>query len=396
MAQPLAGVRVIEVGGSLAAASATNLFADFGASVVMLEPLAGGQVRRLPPFPDDRPDLNSGAVHLSTNTGKRSVALDITSPSGREVLGRLAHDADLVVIELPAEEARRTLAAIGDDGPSTIAITPHGLDGPFAERRENDTSVFAWTTRMHLHARPGDPPLRYAPHLATMQVGSTAAAVGYAAIWAARHGQPRRAIEVAGVEALAGNVDSFFLTWSFTGAEQPRTPGRSKAAYPAGNYRCKDGWVMFAAAGDRFFARLCQALGQPDLPKDPRFATPLAKAEHWDDFMTYLGPWLETRTRTEVVTELQAFGVMVAPVLTPPEVLADPQAVARGSFVTLDQPGLGKVTLPGPPFRLREEGDNAWCARPAPRLGEDTANVLDAAGYTRDEQIALFRAGVTG
>jgi crotonobetainyl-CoA:carnitine CoA-transferase CaiB-like acyl-CoA transferase len=112
--------------------------------------------------------------------------------------------------------------------------------------------------------------------------------------------------------------------------------------------------------------------------------------------MAYLGPWLETRTRTEVVTELQAFGVMVAAALTPPEVLTDPQAVARGSFVTVDQPDLGKITLPGPPFRVREEGNDAWCARPAPRLGEHTSEVLDAAGYTRDEQIALFRAGVTG
>ncbi|MDA0269515.1 MAG: CoA transferase [Chloroflexi bacterium] len=396
MEQPLAGTRIVEVGGALAAAAATKAFSDFGADVIAVEPLAGGQVRRLPPFPGDRPDINAGAFHLSTNTGKQSIPLDLESPSGREVLGRLLQGADLAVTELSPDATRRILLLAEAAGVSIITITPHGLTGPYADRRETDTSIFAWSTRMHTHSQPGRAPLRYAPHLATMQVGSTAAAAGFASIWATQHGQPRREIEIAGIEAISGNVDSFFLQWSFMGAEAPRTAGRSKAAYPAGNYRCKDGWVMFAAAGDRFFGRLCEALGQPDLPKDPRFATPLAKAEHFDDFMAHLGPWLETRTRHEVVTELQAFGVMVSPTLTAAEVLTDVQATARGTFVTFDQPGVGAITIPGPPFRLRGGDDDAWQARPAPRLGEHTVALLDGAGYSRDEQIALFRAGVTG
>jgi len=391
--QPLAGLRVIEVGGgSVSAASATKTFADYGADVVTVEPLTGGLVRRLPPFPEDAPRLDAGAFHLALNTGKRSIALDVETASGREVLTRLIRGAHLLVVEQPPALARRLLDLVPADGPSAVTISPHGLEGPYADRVENDASAFAWTTRMYLHATAGRPPLRYAPQLAAIQVGGTAAAVGAAAAWSTEHDGERRNIEVAAVEALSGNVDSFFITWSFNQVETPRGPGQSHIAYPAGNYRCKDGWVMFAASGPRFFDRLCQGIGHPELSTDPRFADPVQKGEHWDDFMTYLGPWLEVRTRHEVFTQLQGFGVMVAPTLEVSEVLTDPQAVARGSFVQLDQPGVGAITLAGAPFHL----DEAWEVHPAPRLGQHTTALLDAAGYTRDEQIALFRAGVTG
>jgi crotonobetainyl-CoA:carnitine CoA-transferase CaiB-like acyl-CoA transferase len=108
--------------------------------------------------------------------------------------------------------------------------------------------------------------------------------------------------------------------------------------------------------------------------------------------MEHLGPWLAARTRDEVFTELQAHGVMVAPILDVAEAIADSQSQARGSFVTQEQPGVGEVTLAGPPFRL----DGAFALRAAPRLGEHTVELLDEAGYTRDEQIALFRAGAIG
>ena len=124
----------------------------------------------------------------------------------------------------------------------------------------------------------------------------------------------------------------------------------------------------------------------------PRLPTPQGKAQPWDAFMQYLGPWLGARTRHEVFTQLQAFGVMVAPTLDIAELLTEPQAVARGSFVSVEGTAAGTITLAGPPFRL----DHGFVARPAPTFGEHTAEVLREAGYSVDEQIALFRAGVTG
>ena len=153
MEQPLAGMRVIEIGGTIAVAAATKQFSDFGAEVVKVELPTGGEVRRTPPFANDRPHLDTGAYHLALDTGKRSITVDVATTSGREVLGRLCKDAQLLFLQLPSELAKKVLAVVdAESGPSTVAISPHGLDGPYAGRVENDMSMFAWTTRMYRHS----------------------------------------------------------------------------------------------------------------------------------------------------------------------------------------------------------------------------------------------------
>jgi len=392
--QPLAGMRVIEVGGTLAVAGATKTFSDFGADVIKVEPRGGAAMRRLPPFRDDEPGPERGAMHIALDTGKRSLVLDVTTPSGRAVLTRLAATARLVFVHLPRAEALAALEAVrcATPRPTAVALAAHGLEGPFAGRVENDMSVFAWSSRMRTHANPGHEPLRYGPGVPTMQWAATAAAAGVAAAWGHAHDGEPRDVEVAGVEALLSNVDAWYVIWALNGIELPRGGGPSKTLYPAGCYECLDGYVLFASAGEPFFSRLCTGIGHPGLPSDPRFATPAAKAEHWDDFMQYLGPWLAERTRDQAFRALQAHGVMLAPVLDIAEAMTTPQALARGSFVSAPLADGGTTTIAGPPFRLAD----AWAARAAPRLGEHSTALLDELGYSRTEQIALYRAGVTG
>ncbi len=397
MGQPLEGLRVVEVGGTVAAAAATKRFSDFGGSVILVEPPGGGEARRVPPFPGDRPHIDAGAFHLAFNTGKRSLVLDHRTPSGREVVGRLATACELLILDLPPADARRILALVDpDEGPCTVVITPHGMDGPYEGRIENDLSLFAWSTRAHRHSIQGREPLRYAPFLGMAQVGSTAAAVGIAALWGRRQDGRRRDAEISAVEAITGNVDTSFFLWAVNGAVQPRAGGQSRAMYPAGAWPCRDGHMLFSAGREPFFSRVCEAIGKPEIAADPRFADLSQKPLHFDEFAPHLREWLASRTKYEVFEHMQRYQAMAVPLLDASEVMADPQMVARRSYVEVEQPGVGTVTIAGAPFRLDGVTGDAWRARPSPTLGEHGPEILGEHGYSADEQIALFRAGVTG
>ncbi len=397
MEQPFVGAGVVEVGDGVAVAAASKQFADFGARVVKVERPAGGEVRRLAPFADDRPHLETGGMHLALDTGKRSLALDVRTPSGREVLTRLAGAADLLLVELPPDECERVLGAArrAQHAPDTVAITPHGLSGPYRDRRESEMSIFAWSNRMARQRPPEGPPLRYAPHTTAMQVGFTAAAVASAALWDRERGGKRRDVDISAVEAHSGNVDTNFTAWSLNQGIAPLSATRSARVFPVGTYRCRDGFVQFTAAEPPFFQRSCTAIGRPEWPEDPRFHDPAIRPGYHDDYMEVFLPWLAKRTKQEVFHEMQGHGVLCTPVLSVEEAVAEPVAVARRSFVTVEQPVVGEMLLAGAPFRLGGIEGEAFRALPAPRLGEHNAEILDELGYSRDEQIALFRAGVT-
>lgn len=396
--QPFRGVRVLEIGGTVAAAGATKTLADFGADVIKLEPMTGGEVRRLPPFPNDIPHIDRGAYHLSLDTGKRSLPVDLSAPSGAQILLDLATSADAVVMHLPPREARPLLSAIeaiGSEAPTSLVMTPHGLEGPLADHEEDDISVFARTSRMLRHSFTDEEPLRYAPYVPTLQWAATATAALLGAVWGHRHDGERRIIEVTAVEALSGNVDSWYVPWMFSGVDLPRGP-ETQVGYPNGYFQCSDGLLAFSAGTQPFFGRLCDAIGQPQLATDARFTDPMEKPKHFDEFMSYLSPYLGARTRYQAFTELQEHGVMCAPLLDIAEAMNDRQAVERGSFVKVSQQaGVGTQTLAGPPFRLHDaSADEAWQLHPAPIFGQHTVELLTEVGYSADEQIALFRAGV--
>ncbi len=383
---PFAGLRIVELGGAVPSAAATKRFSDLGADVVKVEPPGGAPLRRLRPFPGDRPHPESGAFHTALDTGKRSLLLDTRMPSGREVLRRLAATADLLVSDLPVGQARalRDLLDDRESGPSIVAITPHGLDGPFAGRRENDASLFGWSTRAFNQRLPGVPdrgPLRYAPFLAEVQVGATAAAVAAAVVWARRRDGVRRFVDLSAVEALTGNVDSAFFLYAMTGTAEtyPRPTDTGARTYP-----CRDGHVLMLQVDRepaRSRLRVLVGAGGPGESGD----SPVEEL---------LRPWLEARTKQEAFESLQEAGVIAAPILDASELLSDPQAVARGSYVRVPHPTLGEMTIAGPPFRVASGDGGGWAARPAPALGADTAVLLSELGYAPAEQIALARAGV--
>ena len=392
----LEGVRVLDLGRGISAPYCARLLADYGADVVKVErPPEGDPARRMGPFPGDVPHPEKSGLYLHLNMNKRGVTLDLEVPGGGAILEELVRTADLLVENFPPsflpsiglayEDLRRVNPRL-----VMVSVTPFGQTGPYRDHLATEMGVFAMSGRMYTHGLPDEEPLRYAPDISWFQAGATAAVPAMAALLAAQASGRGEHVDVSAMEALAGNVDNRPLFYEYSGLKAER--GTWPGGYPQGAYPCGDGYVVFGVGYDRFFDRLCGAMGMPELGKDPRFATLRARMDNLDEFEPVFLGWMLERTRKEVFETCQAAGVLCSPILDPGEMMEDPQMVARGYFRQVEHPEAGTLTYPGPAFDMAGSLSR-W--RPAPLLGQHNAEVYcGELGYSREDLVQLRYAGV--
>lgn len=395
--QALSDIRVLDLGHYIAGPYCGKLLADYGADVVKVErPRGGDPARRMGPFPGDVPHHEKSGLFLHINTNKRSVTLNLKTATGRRILLDLVKTADILIENFEP----RVMPSLGLSYDELAQVNPRlimvsisnfGQTGPYRDYKGTELLAFALTSRMHLHGAPERPPLRYGPDIAQFQAGSSAATATMGALFGARRFGIGQQIDLSVVECMIGNVDVRLLLHSYDGAKGTRVGGAKPGFH--GAYPCKDGFVMFAVGGERFFRRLLSAMGREDLLQDPRFNTVSARVEHQDEWEAIFLTWLSERTRREIFATCQAHGVMCAPIQTIDEVFTDPQNIARRFFTEIDHPEAGRLTYPGAPMRLTE---TPWqVRRPAPRLGEHNVEIFcDELGYSRRDLVRLRAAGV--
>lgn len=166
-----------------------------------------------------------------------------------------------------------------------------------------------------------------------------------------------------------------------------------EGVYPWGVYPCKDGYVYIWGMLPLFWPRTVKWLEMPQLVEDPRFATPQARREHHRDFDGIFIPWLMERTQQEIVSSAQAHRLPCAPVYTIDGVVKDAQSKARGFFVEIEHPVVGKITYPGLPFELPETPSQPQ--RPAPLLGQHNREVYcERLEYSDEDLVGLREWGV--
>ena len=398
MQELFAEYNIIEIGGSIASSAAGKQFSDFGSNVLKIEKMDGGEIRRAPPFFEDNPTIESSGMHIFLDTGKKSIVVDYLSTSGMEIISKLVSGIDLVIIEEQPDVALKLIEVIklASVNTSTLAISPHGLKGPYSNHLESDLSIFAQSTRLARQRPSMDKnslaPVGYAPYTTSMQVGLTAGAIASAILWKNKNNVDPYHAEVSAVEALASNVDTPFVAWALTDGVMNYAPASGRAAYPTGVYECSDGHVQFTGADSPFFERCCIAIGRPEWAEDERFLDLNQKPNHREEFLAHITPWLQQRTKLEVFKIMQEAKVLCTPVFTVEEAINDPQAIARKSFTTFQQDEIGEIISPAYPFK-EYMSDEEWILRPAPKFGEHTAGILASMGYSSTEQQALFRIG---
>lgn len=400
MVAPLEGIVVVEVANYVAAPSAGALMRDLGAEVIKVEPPGGEVMRGVVPTGGGSAIPFNFLFELE-NRGKKSVTLALDAPGAVEALHRLLAKADVFLTNLMGPRLEKfglTPEAIHARNPRVIfaAVTGYGLEGPEAARPGFDFSAF-WTRSgiMSLVGHPDAPPVLSRIAQGDHTTGVTTLAAVLAALRMRDLTGEGQVVDISlqqvGVYTVATDVSRTLVDGT-----RPRRFDRRSPDNPLFNtYPTRDGkWVMLVhMTPDPYWPRLCRALGCDDLAGDPTLATMSGRRARGAELAAVIEERTLSMALAELAGRLDENGLIWAPMVELPEVVADPQLRMRGAFQPLETER-GTYDTVGVPFIIRDADVRARGM--ASTAGADTAAVLAWAGFTDDEVADLAAGGALG
>ncbi len=370
---PLKGLKVVEMGQLIAGPFCGQLLGDMGAEVIKVEPPGAGDPMRV----WGRGDTPLWWEVIARN--KLSVSADLRKPEGQDLVRRLIGKADVLIenfrpgaLERWNLDPKDLLAA--DRRLVILRVSGYGQTGPYAQRTGFGGIGEAMGGWRHVVGEPDRPPSRMG-----ISIGDTLAATyGCLGVLAAlRHrdatGQGQ-IVDSAIYEAVLQVMESLVPDYSVMGYVRERSGSILPGLAPSNVYRCSDGDYLIGANQDAIFGRLCEAMGQPELAADPRYATHTARGNHQAELDALIDAWTRTRTVAEVEALCIAHAIPAGKVYRAPEMLADPHFAAREAIVEVPHPAFGAVKMQNAFPRL--SATPSGVRRPAPReVGQDNAAV---------------------
>ena len=390
----LAGLKVIELGQLIAGPFAAKTLAEFGADVIKIEPPGGGD-----PLRGWRMLKNGTSVWWQVQSrNKRSLALDLRTADGQEVVRKLAAEADVLIENFrPGAMEAWGLApdALLAANPRLIVlrISGYGQSGPYRNRPGFGVVAEAMGGLRHLTAEPGRIPVRVG-----VSIGDTLAAlhgvIGILLALQDRHASGRgQVIDVALYEAVFNCMESLLPEYSAFGAVRGPAGSALPGIAPTNAYCCRDGaYALIAGNGDSIFRRLMTLIGRDDLARDPALADNAGRVARVEQIDEVIGTWTAQRNVDEVLALLDGASVPAGRIYTVADIAADPHYAARDMLLPIALPDGSTLTVPGiVPKLSRTPGGHR---RNAPELGQDSNSVLSEMGLSEQQITELRQRGI--
>jgi len=381
MPGPLHGVSVLDLTGVVSGPFATMFLADQGANVLKIEPISGDITRRSRASIDKKGEFS--ALFISSNRGKRSLAIDVKSDAGREVMAKLVAKADVLVqnfrpgtmerLGLGVEQLRRRYPRL-----IYVSISGVGETGPYVKKRVYDPIIQGLSGFADIQSQP----VTNRPQMIrTIVCDKTTAVMTAQAVAAALYAREKTGqgdhIQVAMLDTMISYLwPEGMMQYTVVGAEANAADPNDR---PDLVFKTSDGYLTCGTISDSEWQGFCRATGDPELAKDERFATPGARSANARARINKMQDYIARHTTAEWLERLDAADVPCAPILRRSEIIHNEQVVARGLIAEIDQPTVGKVRQPKPAARF--ELNEAVIAGPAPRIGEHSRQVLVELGY---------------
>lgn len=386
--RPLAGLRVLELARILAGPWAGQILADLGADVIKVERSRVGDDTRAwgPPFVEAADGGHLGAAYFhAANRGKRSIECDFESEDGRRIVRKLVKRSDILIENFKVGGLARfglDYESLAPDNPRLIycSVTGFGQTGPYAKRAGYDLMAQGMGGFMGLTGAPDTEPTRAGVPISDLFTG-VYSVVGILAALARREKTGLGGhVDTALVDSTVGVLANQALNYLVTGVVPERIGNTHPNIVPYQVFPVADGHIIIATGNDRQYARLCAILGLPGLAQIPDYIDNKSRLAHRAELIDKLSVLTRGFTSADLLSELEKAGVPAGPINGVDQVFADPQVVARGMKIELASAAAKGGTIPGLRTPVIVDGEPMAAARPAPRLGEHTAEILAEIG----------------
>lgn len=382
-AQPLDGIRVLDMSRVLAGPYCTMMLGDLGADVIKVESPEGDDTRRWgPPYQG-----GESAYYLSCNRNKRSVVLDLDTGEGRDVAKQLASRSHVLVENFRTgtmEKWGLGYEQLSRDNPGLVycSISGYGRTGPLSHLPGYDFVMQGVGGVMSFTGEADGPPQKVGVAIVDLTAGMFALSAILAALRVRDLTGMGQHIDISLLDshlAWLANVGSNYLV---SGEVPPRYGNAHPNIVPYQAFATNDGWLVVAVGNDRQWGRLCDALSRLELATDPRYATNSARVENRSALVPLLEEVFAQRSTAEWLSLLEAADVPAGPVNDVAQALSHPQVAAREMVRKVAHPGIGAVNMVASPLKLSSTPPSI--RRHPPLLGEHTGEVWEELGLKRE------------
>lgn len=394
MGQALDGARILDLSHFIAGPYCTRILAGFGAEVIKIEKPGDGDItRHIGPFLNDEPGTERSGLFLYLNANKKGITLNLKSKRGVRIFRELARDADVVVESFrPGVMDRLGLGyeTLEKINPRLVmtSLSNFGQSGPYRDYKASHLIFWGMNGGRYTNGQPEKPPWQGPNWLSDYLSGCVGVNGTLMALYQRNETGIGQQVDVSMFETMMQMVLHPAVMYSYL----QKTYFNLAISY-LGVFPCKDGYIGINMLTQPQWNAICAFFGMPELAEDPRFQNLALIIEHLEEVRALFAPKIAGWKAMELFKAAVEWRIPAGLVPTPGEITESPQHKARGFLEDVIHPVIGKVAMPGAPFKMAE---SPWQTRtPAPLLGEHNQEIYgNRLGYSGDDLVRLRGQGV--